>query len=788
MKIPLILQDINNNILSKNIAVNSPTFFIKSFSKFGIKLQENYEIDFLGGNIVKLEDEKIFDTPTIYSVLNQNNIKKNKEFSAKDANFSYTIFLGKTEKIINIEIVNINEEIYEENFQLLTIHYKPNNILLDNQKHYESLLINNDLPTLDKLLPAIIKNENQYDLIKKLLLDFKEIKKNRGKLKSIEKFLNFIGFNPDSIKLYPEYTTPNNTKTLNPNKKTDFKNGYYHVLYDNWIINNNDKYTNKNLPKRILQINNVNDLFEKLFYALTLANDYFTIPEQQMSFFGMSNSVNSEQYLSITSNMTKVYYIDTLSFLKNFNINIYNRTNIDSKNLFIVKNKVQKINNLKLSEVKIYLGNNIKTNDYLFLIEKEFSDNYSDTNLTNNEELNIEYLFGNVLNIELYSLNNKVQFLIKNLDNELIQFKSEIFNLTNNVLNKKIFIGLFGNYELIFYSWDNYGNREEYKYLINLNDVNIDFEIFNSSEIIENNLLTQDVDSTNYITGNVLNNNFELINSNTNINLNNDLKNYFDIVNNENHKKLFGNKQFKMELFNHNFIMKDITETLNTDYVDNFLEIYSIKKLLNYSYEFSENLFVKLMNIKIDENNYEEHYFITTKENSININKYLHSINILDTNNEIIYNINDIVNNNVLNEFEIKNSNIPVNYDFELYLDSIENNEFPNETINPIMIKSLYPRLKNINLDDINNNDDNYSLKIGDIIFCKLNNNFVTNATDIKWLIYNSFTNEKIYEINDYSLKYRITDKTLFDIKVILNINNQQYTINKKQIQTSFTL
>ena len=68
------------------------------------------------------------------------------------------------------------------------------------------------------------------------------------------------------------------------------------------------------------------------------------------------------------------------------------------------------LNNLKLSEVKIYLGNNIKTNDYLFLIEKEFSDNYSDTNLTNNEELNIEYLFGNVLNIELYSL-IRIKFL-----------------------------------------------------------------------------------------------------------------------------------------------------------------------------------------------------------------------------------------------------------------------------------------------------------------------------------------------------------------------------------------
>lgn len=787
MKIPLILQDINNKILTKNIVVTSSTFFIKSFSKFGIKLQENYEIDFLGGNIVKLEDEKIFDTPIIYSVINENNIVKNNEFSAKDANFSYTIFLGKTEKIINIEIININEEIYEENFQLLTIHYKPNNILLDNQKHYESLLINNDLPPLNKLLPAIIRKESEYDLIRKLLLDFKEIKKNRGKLKSIEKFLNFIGFNPESIKLYPEYTTPNNTKTLNPNKETDFKNGYYHVLYDNWIINNNDKYTNKNLPKRILQIKNVNDLFEKLFYALTLANDYFTIPEQKMSFFGMSNSVNSEQYLSITSNMTKVYYVDTLSFFKDFNINIYNRTNIDSKNLYIVKNKVQKINEIKLSEVKIYVGNNIKNNDYLFLIEKEITDNYSDTDLTSEEELQIEYLFGNILNIELFSLNNKVQFIVKNLDNELIQFKSEIFSLTNNILNKKLFVSLFGNYELIFYSWDNYGNREEYKYNINLNNVNIDFEIFNSSEIIENNFLTQDVDSTNYITSNVLNNNYELINSSNNINLNNDLKNYFDIVINENHKKLFGNKQYKMELFNHNFIMKDITETLNVDFVDNFLEIYSIKKLPNYDYEFSNNLFVKLMNIKIDENIFEEHYFITTIENSVNINKYLHFINI-SNNNEIIYNIDNIVNNTIDNEFELKNSKIPINYDFELYNESIENINFPNDTINPILIKSVYPRLKNINLDSINNNDDNYSLKIGDIILCKLNNNFIVNATDIKWIIYNSFTNEKIFEINDYSLKYRINDKTLFDIKLILNINNQQYIINKKQIQTSFIL
>ena len=63
------------------------------------------------------------------------------------------------------------------------------------------------------------------------------------------------------------------------------------------------------------------ELFDKIIYALTLANDYFTVPEQEMSFFGVSNSANSEQYLSITSNTTKVYHINTLDKLKNININ-----------------------------------------------------------------------------------------------------------------------------------------------------------------------------------------------------------------------------------------------------------------------------------------------------------------------------------------------------------------------------------------------------------------------------------------------------------------------------------
>lgn len=801
MKVPLILQDIDNKILPRNIVVTSSSFFIKSFSRFGVKIQDKYEVDFLGGSVNKIDDEaRIFDTPYIYSVVPTNGtnvVKKERWFKMIDANFSYTLFLGKTEKIVTLEIVTPFDEPDTESYTTLTIHYKPNNVILDTQQHYDSMLVNNDLPTLAKLLPAIIKEENQYDLIRKLLLDFKEIKKHRGKLKSIEKFLNFIGFDPDSIKLYPEYTTPNDGRTINPNKQTDFKNGFYHVLYDNWIINDNDRYTRKNLPKAIIQISNIEELFDKLYYALTLANDYFTIPEQQMSFFGMSNSVNSEHFVSVTSNMTKTYFIDTLSNLKSFNIDIYNRTIMDSYPLYIVKNKVQKTLNIKLSEVKIYPGiyKPLKQNNFIYQIEKELSDNYSDTDLTDEEEMKLEYVFGNILNIELRSLNNKVRYTIKNVNNEMIQFKSTEIALTNNLLQQKIFIGSYGTYELRFFTTDYHGNKEEYIYRVSITQANLDFEIFNSTVVNDENInsISQDIDSPIKVQSenNTADNatNLILTNSSTNNLLQTDLKNYFDIVANESHRNLFGYKQFSMKLMNKNIAMRDVTETVPTKYIDNFLNIISIKKFANVEYNFSENLFTRLLDIVVENNVIEKHWFITTLTNSVNINKYLHTIDIIN-NGQSIGNIVSILKNELDPSYEYKTTNIPVNYDFELYkqLDESNINNLPLPSVNPTWINSIYPRLKNISIDDTDLDDNVYSLKIGDIILCRIDHRYIVNATDIKWTVTNAFTDEKLFETNDFALKYRVMDKTLFTIKLTLLINGEQYIINKKEIQTSFII
>lgn len=797
MKVPLILQDINNKIIPRKLIVTTPSLFIKSFSRFGIRIQDDYEIDFIDGRVTKIEDDKIFDTPYIYSVISPTNIQKERVIKPENANFSYTLYLGKTEKTITLEIVNIFDEINDDNYQTLVIEYKPNNVQLESQQHYNDLLINNDLPDIKKLLPAIIRKESEHDLIRKLLLDFKEIKKHRGKLKSIEKFLNFIGFDPESIKLYAEYTTPNSTTTINPNKNTDYKNGFYHVLYDNWIIDDDEPYTRKNLPKGIIQITNLEELFDKLFYALVLANDYFTIPEQQMSFFGLSNFANSEQFLSITSNMTQVYYIDTLSNLKSFNINIYNKTIMDSLPLYIVKNKVQKIDTVKISEVKLYVGNHIKQNDYLFMIEKEISDNNNDTDLTDEEELNIEYRFGNILNFEIHSKNNKVQYTIKNMNNELIQFNSEQFILTNNVLDQKIFVGLFGTYQIKVRTWDYYGNREEYIYYVKISDTNIDYDIFNSTVVSDDyvNEVTQDVDSPMFSTNENLEplnaHNLLLINSQNNNLLESDLTNYFDIVANENHKYLYGYKPYLMNMMNKNFAVKDVTETLPAGYIDNFLNIISIKKFDEYDYIFSDNLFVKLMEIKIDDIISELHWFITTKTNSVNLSKYLHSIDIIyKASGLTLYTIDEILKKNIPNQLEYKSVIIPINYDFELYedLDSSDESNLPLPTIDPIKIKSVFPRLKNIDIDDINENDDKYSLKLGDIIFAKIDERYVVNVTDIKWTVYNSFTNEIVHEEKNYTLKYRIIEKALYSIKLTLSINGETYVIDKKEIQTSFIL
>ena len=71
---------------------------------------------------------------------------------------------------------------------------------------------------------------------------------------------------------------------------------------------------------------------------------------------------------------------------------------------------------------------------------------------------------------------------------------------------------------------------------------------------------------------------------------------------------------------------------------------------------------------------------------------------------------------------------------------------------------------------------------------CTIDNRFITKATDIKWQIFNAFTDELLYEYFGFSLKYRVMESALYNIKLTLFINGEQYVVQKKEIQTSFNV
>lgn len=791
---PVILYDIDNNTLPINCISKSNSFFIRSYQKFKIEIIED-----------NITENKIYSVKQNPNPVDQNDlflITSAKNFGFE--NFAYSIFLDSN-SIINVTgIDNITRTYY--------IEYRPENVLTEAQEHYNDLLTNNFLPTFSELEPAII-SENKAEIIKRLLLDFKNIVNKKGTKTGITKFLNLIGFNPESIKVYDEYIVNNKNsddnvvlKTITPNKERDYKSGYYHVLYDNWIVDDDEKYTIKNLPKRIINISDVTEFFIKLEKAISLANIYFTLPEQDISFFGLNNSANIEKYLSIAGNTSIIHNMDFHYFRKKIHIDIVNFQSSERKE-YLVKNNLQLINSQAFTEIKTYSINH-KINNELYLVDSEIHD---DTVIDDTFDINkIESTFGNLLNIKINSLNTYCEYIIENVNNPLTKIKSNKVWLTEqlelNVVAKKS-----GIYKITVLIYDIHNNREKYiyNYSITNNFSRIDFEIFNSSHIIDNdnelNKLSIDIDSTYETTQ--INENYVLKFDDIPTNL----KDYYTQTPSLLLRYLVNNKRFILPEINKNYIVDEVSETIPVDFYDNWLNILSYKYDDNYSlklkrlnpetllYEYfdysdvncylinPDNLFITLMDIVEQDTNGNEiinaYVFITTTEIGIEINKELYDFVLINKNdNTDIISLYDIIETNGTK------TKIPVNYDFPLFFK--ESNLFPDFENYPVIdindistipiIKSIYPRL--INISD----NKNYYLKLGDIIVCRPNNKYIIENVNIKWTIINSFTNEIIYTTNDYVLKYRIKENTIYNIKLEFDIDNVAYQIEKKSLQSSF--
>ena len=783
MKIPVILYDIDNNSIQINCVAKNSTFFVRSFQNFSIEVLSNFNSD---------TNTTIYSAKQNPAPLNANDIVtitdsyRFEEFE----NFAYTIFL---ESDIQIRVWNITGESC-----IYNIEYRPENL---EPEHYNDLLINNNLPKFTELLPCII-DSNTSELIKRLLLDFKYILKHKGTITGINKFLNLIGFDPESIIVYPEFLTPTGNKTINPNTLTDIKTGDYHVLFNNYTIDTDDKWTEKNMPKALLGINNLEDFFDKLYHALTLANIYFTLPEQDISFFGINYMSNNEQYLSICGNTYITYSQNPHFYNNNLKINLFSHYNSTLKKHLIIDNR--QVNNItEKSEIK-YSNIVPENNNELFLVDTEY---YDDVDLN----FNIKSIFGNLLNLTVFSPNTYVNYSIEKIDNVLTKLKTENVFLTEQPLVIKYVSTVSGQYKLVVTITDFWNNQDIYTYLYSIDENNaiIDFVMYNSAKLNEDILNEINLDVSSPSINTKISDNYIL----PQLYVPDLLNTYFDvdITNIDGLKFLSNKKKYITPEINKNFIVDSSTD-MPVDYMDNWLHVISIQKIPGYNLklrcinpntnlveyidigtseiENDRELFITNLTIIEQINNGEQeldYLFISTQSGGIDIIKELFDLVLINETDNDICSIYEMINhtfigvnvNFLYSQSIFTETKIPLNYDIELFhREELLDNYPVIDDLHKPLIKSLFPRLTK----------DNYNVKLGDIVGCVPNKNYISNQRNIKWEVRNSFNDELLFETTDHMLKYRINDNLIYTIILMFGVGNDSYVVEHKSIVSSYTL
>lgn len=827
--LPIILYDINGNKLSSHkIIMRTPTFYIYSYEKFTINSLDNSALIF---SVTKTES---------------NELLTRKGFSFSN-NFGYTIYC-ETDTVI--EIINS-----EGKSELYTFEYKPYNILEKSQAHYNDLLINHYLPTFEELEPALLPGVEKADLLKRLLLDFKDILRSKGTKSSIEKFFYFIGFLFEQITVLEEYcknkTNPDadltkeellswiNEKnvTTRPDTTVDTKTGNYHVLFDNWndgSQNGMQDVNSKNMPFRPFAQQNLDKFFEALKYAISLANTYFTLVEQEITFFGISFSVNIPMFQSITSSMNQIFENDLNAFRKKLHIDFYYNyvSTGDSKiKNYLVKNCLQKDDKAYRSETK-YIAKNEQPNNELYLVEKEIADN----EIYDGPIESVKRLFGCILHVNVESPNTYVQLTIESKNNELIKLVVPK-QYVEHTLHSEYFTAINGDYKLTVEIWDVHNNYEKYFYYYSLqDDVRLlDIDVFNSYKIIDDNFdknhIDLDVDSGTLTSSE----NQELKNYILPINnIPEDLRQYWSSdINMANSCWLSEtNVSKKKSLYilpeiNKNYKVDEITDTIPVTHTDQWLEfvvipyididkltltVYDADEreyviLKNFDWELDptfDKLFIRKMQITEQDGNINDYLFICPIETGINmckstfdlgyiVNEYNEDIEIVEKvlNPETnlfedkitIERVHRIITESIYDNKEIKYKKIPVNFDFPLFpIDKADEDfVFSCITDNYPVVKSLFPRLQNID-------EGLQILSLGDVILVRLNADKVCGEIDVKWSLFNEFTGALVYTTNDYALKYRLDDNIIYTIQCEFMVNSTPYKLVRTGILSSFKL
>lgn len=746
-------------------------------------------------------------------------------------NFSYTIHfnvksIATKEYIVVLQITDTNDESLQRK---IFVHFKSTES--ERKEIYEDLLVNADLPNYDILEHAIV-NEDKAHLIKRLLLDYKDIMVSKGTDESIRKFLYFIGFDHDSVKIYPEYVKDNGEKTIEPNKDVDVKTGYYWVLYDNYkhFDNINEGLTNKNLPYRPLNNNNINDFFDRLFYGITIANRYFTIPEQDISFFGLINSANWAKFVSTAGNTSVIHKDDIHNFKDYLDIDVYVQERA-SEIRYIVENNKQKSDKIFKTEIKCIINSNSLMKKNLFLIDKEIDDDNIPQNI---QPFTYIKTFGNILNFRITN-NNPIHNIYvhykiyDDYDRSTVIDSGRFMMVPSEIHHIKYLTKKSSDYIIEVDIRDDWNNRELYIYKYKLDDSidRLDFDIFNTAKVYEGfNLdFTSDIDSSILTTSPLnIHNILDLFD----LQRLSGLKNYFDPNNiTKPTNKILHNEKYLLNSISKNTIISNCTETLPIRFLDTHIQIGSLPLLEDYKLLLYDNtdinhkfyelpidkiniennfypncLFLQISDVIEDENNptvTKKYIFVTTTEVGVDLSLfklfYIDKVtyqqlkdnsfdDYFDNSFTVIGGINfNDENIKLISQYDkYDETDVPINFDVDtVFYDKTNeyNLKLPKDNKKVI---SLYPRMVKINSSDTLNT---YYLKIGDVIVSRINNNYITEYENLKWSVINSFDKKVLFETNDYTLKYRINRKTIYDIKCEFDIYGRHYTIVKKAIQSS---
>lgn len=747
------IYDINKQPINHIAISNKHCFYFYSHTLFDVKITNGIGILFSVNPNTQL-------------------VSEGTAFTGKQ-NYGYTLFIDE-----NLTAVDLEISVSSSNKQSLRVELRLDNVVDEHkQKLYDDLLVNNHLPTLKELQPALLDNFESGNLMRRMFLDFKDIMRAKGTTNSIHKFLEFIGFENEQIKVVSEYIRPNGeTIVVNPDYTKDRKTGNYYVSFDNWeyIKNPGEKLDSDNLPLRKHYIHDNQNLLEKLKYAIAIANTYFTLVEEDITFFGITNSVNIPCNQMIGSTMNQIFVNDVYWWRKTIDILISSNQLSENGNVIeehLVTNTIQHESTLRRNEIK-YLVNQKQPNNEMFLIDKEIQDNEY-VQLTNPEELSkIHSCFGSVVNICISAPNKYVSVEITNKNNPFTKITLPIRLIEEKLLFSYIVTKheSKNDYQIKITIHDLFGNREVYTYNHNLIDderyLDVDMYQSGTSNFNTINDLTIDIDSTQLsnISSSKSTGNHILLNDSIPKVLSNYFRNYEDKDVSENYS---GNKKYALPDVLEYVPIEKLTESIPTQWLHSWIECLflpvtgELKFEPTESDELTEKLVVlKLRNVIDDKTGLKsDYYMITTSECGININRGTYDIKI-ETDNGL---------RSIYEQPKFKRKVLQVNYSWPLFGEFVIGQK---NTVN-----SLFQRL-----------DKSYTnlLKIGDVAVFKLNSNSVVQQKDIVWKLYDAFTDDLILVEKAYSLKFRVNEETIYNLVCEFTINNKKITITKKGIVSSW--